>query len=56
MNSVVMMKSLGLFRFNKEKIYHLVLKTLLSSIGRCTPYGLVVLLTKECGDIGMAYR
>ena len=28
----------------------------LSSIGRCVPYWLVVLLTKECGDTGIAYR
>ena len=69
MNSVVMMKSLGLFRFDKERIYRLVLKTVhdqmiycyqgrqrLSSIDRCVPYRLVVLLTNECGDIGMAYR
>ena len=27
MNSVVMMKSLGLFKFDKERIYRLVLKT-----------------------------
>ena len=27
----------------------------LSSEGHCVPYGLVVLLTKEYGDIGMAY-
>ena len=27
MNSVIVMKSLGLFRFNKERIYRLVLKT-----------------------------
>ena len=27
MNSVIMMKSLGLFKFDKERIYRLVLKT-----------------------------
>ena len=50
-------------------IYHLVLKSVhdqmircyqgrqcLSSIGHCVPYRLVVLLTNECGDTGMAYR
>ena len=28
----------------------------LSTGGHYVPYGLVVLLTKECDDIGMAYR
>ena len=49
-------------------IYHLVLKICLSpndavnrtiaisSIGRYVPYRLVIFLTKECGDIGMACR
>ena len=69
MNSIVVMKSLGLFSFDKERIYRLILKWVhnqmigcllglqhLSSIGRYMPYKLVVLLTKECGDTGMAYR
>ena len=32
MNSVVMMKSLGLFRFDKERIYRLVLKIIYDQI------------------------
>ena len=56
--------------YDKERIYHIVLKHIRNQMirhyrmmifidgGRCVLYGLVIFLTKECGDTGtgMAYR
>ena len=38
------------------KWYTIIKMIAISSIGCCVPYTLVVLLTKECGDTGMACK
>ena len=62
------MKSLGLLSINKERFivkslkifvtkqYAITRMIAISSVNRCVPYELVILLTKECEDIVMVCR